>query len=191
MGDLAESSFTGGLLELLPAALLAAGFAEGFAAVGFAVLFAAAFGAVLFTALVFAPCVFFADFAGADLDFALFAAVLLFAADFAGAFAADFAAGLATGFSGFFAAGFAAGFTAAGFTAAGFTAAGLAIFACGAGAGAAFSVPPTSARTSPFRLKPDFAGATFFDWSVFAVFFELTAIPFFREPWIVLVRPYR
>jgi hypothetical protein len=161
---------------------LAAGFAEDFAAEGFAVLFAAAFGAVLFTALVFAPCVFFADFAGADFDFALFAAVLLFAADFAGAFAA----GLAAGFSGFFAAGFAAGFTAAGLTAA-----GLAIFACGAGAGAAFSVPPTSARTSPFRLKPDFAGATFFDWSVFAVFFELTAIPFFREPWIVLVRPNR
>jgi hypothetical protein len=130
--------------------------------------------------------------AGADFDFALFAAVLLFAADFAGAFAAVFAAGLAAGlaagFSGFFAAGFAAGFTAAGLTAA-----GLAIFACGAGAGAgaAFSVPPTSARTSPFRLKPDFVGATFFDWSVFAVFFELTAIPFFREPWIVLVRPNR
>jgi hypothetical protein len=148
--DLAVGSLTGGLLELLPAAL----FAAGFDAEGLAVLFAVDFEAFL-CALVFAPCDFFADFAGADFAFAAFA---------------DFAAGFAEDFAGAFAAGF---------------------FAAGFGAGAA-SLPPTSERTRPLRLNPDFSGAAaFFDLSVLVVLFELTAIPFFRRPWIVLVRPNR
>jgi hypothetical protein len=165
IGDFAGGSFTGGLLELLAAVLFAV---EGLAA-ALALLLADALGAallpLLLDALVFAACVFFADlpadFAGADFDFALFAAALVLAA-LAGAFAA--------GFSAFFAGALAAGAFAAGF----------------------LSPPPTSARTSPFRLKPDLAGAAlFFDLSVFVVFFELTAIPFSRPPWIVLDHPNR
>jgi hypothetical protein len=53
-------------------------------------------------------------------------------------------------------------------------------------------LPPTSARTRPFRLNPDFSGAAaIFDFSDFVVLFELTAIPFSCQPWIVLVRPNR
>jgi hypothetical protein len=152
--DLTGGSFTGGLLVLLPAAF----FAAGFDAEGLAVLFAAVLEAALLCALVFAPCDFFADFAGADFVFAdavAFAAGFVAFADFAGAFAA--------GFSDFFAAGFASA-----------------------------SLPPTSERTRPLRLNPDFSGAAaFFDLSVLVVLFELTAIPFYRRPWIVLVVPNR
>jgi hypothetical protein len=157
------------LLELLPAAL----FAAGFDAESFTVLFAADFEAALFFELVFAPCVFFADLAGADFVFADFVA---FAPGFA-ALAVDLAVDLAADFAGAFAAGLST-FFAAGLSA------GLAV-------GCA-PLPPTSARTRPFRLNPDFSGAAaIFDFSDFVVLFELTAIPFSCQPWIVLVRPNR
>jgi hypothetical protein len=163
--DLAADLLTGGLLELLPAAL----FAAGFDAEGLAVLFAADFEAALFVVLVFAPCVFFADLAGADFVFAGFVAFAPGFAALAVDFAADFAGAFAAGLSAFFAAGLAAGL-----------ATGCA------------SLPPTSARTRPFRLNPDFSGAAaLFDFSDFVVLFELTAIPFSCQPWIVLVRPNR